>query len=324
MYEVLHCAQMELRHLRYFVAAAEEEHFARAADRLCITRPAVSQIISDLENELGTQLFERKAHRVKLTAAGSTLLVRLQRLFAELNQTIELTKRVGSGKSGVLNIGYGSLTLLHPLFQAVIRQIHTEYPGVSLSLFELPSNQQINALRVGSLHAGFIYSAIADPGTVRKSRHADNAFDDNTEFGRQLIQKGKIGVALPRDHPLSAHRFLRLTDLVNEDFIVVPVSIASPSYGRLAALCMEAGFEARIVQEVTNITTQLNLISVGMGIGLVVMMSGLRYPGNIKVVPLRNVNYATKFQLMWMKNRRLEPVLEQFINTVQQLAGNQA
>lgn len=321
---MLHCGNMELRHLRYFVAAAEEEHFARAADRLCITRPAVSQMISDLEDELGTQLFERKAHRVKLTAAGSTLLIRLQRLLAELNQTFEMTKRVGSGKAGVLNIGYGSLTLLHPLFEAAIKQVHAEYPGVSLSLFELPSNQQISALRAGTLHAGFTYSAVTDAGTVRKARQAGSPFDDSTEFGRLLLQKGRIAVAVPVDHPLSAHRFLKLADLANEEFIVVPVSSVSPSYGRLASLCMEAGFEARIVQEVANIATQLNLISVGMGIGLVVTMPGLRYPGNIKVIPLRNLNYATKFQLMWIKKSRLEPVLEQFINTVQQLARDPA
>lgn len=313
---------MELRHLRYFVAAAEEEHFARAADRLCITRPAVSQIISDLEDELGTQLFERKAHRVKLTAAGSTLLVRLQRLLADLNQTVEITRRVGSGKSGVLNIGYGSLTLLHPLFQDAIKQIHKEYPDVSLSLFELPSNQQISALRAGTLHAGFTYSAVTEGGSsARRIRHAGSPFDDNTEFGRLLIQKGRIAVALPMEHPLASRPFLRLADLVDENFIVVPVSSVSPSYGRLASLCMEAGFEARIVQEVTNIATQINLISVGMGIGLVVTMPGLRYPANIKVVPLRNVNYATKFQLMWMKKRRVEPVLEQFIGAVEQLAA---
>lgn len=313
---------MELRHLRYFVAAAEEEHFARAADRLCITRPAVSQIISDLEAELGTQLFERTAHRVKLTAAGTTLLTRLQRLLAELNQVVELTKRVGAGKAGVLNVGYGTLSLRHPIFRAAIKQFHNEYPDVTLSLFEMPSSEQLAALRAGTLHAGFVYSSASEAGAgERKSRNARRVNDESAEFGRLPIQKGNIGVALPIDHPLGNRRSLTLAELAQEDWIVVPVSSVSPGYGRLASLCLEAGFEARVVQEVTNIATQLNLISVGMGIGIVVMLPTLSYPRNVKVVPLRNVNYAVRFQLVWTQKQRVEPVLDQFIHTVEQLAA---
>src|SRR6516225_4968796 len=119
---------MELRHLRYFIAAAEEEHFGRAATRLHITRPAVSQIIADLEDELGTQLFERLAHTVKLTAAGRTLLPYLTRVMDELNEAVILTKRVGQGKTGTLKIGYGSLTLMHSIFRAAIKEFHEKYP----------------------------------------------------------------------------------------------------------------------------------------------------------------------------------------------------
>src|SRR5207253_10624288 len=104
---------MELRHLRYFIAAAEEQHFGRASDRLHVTRPAVSQIIADLEEELGTVLFERLAHRVRLTAAGRALLPQLQTIMNDLSEAFAMTKRVGEGKRGMLNIGYGSLTLLH-------------------------------------------------------------------------------------------------------------------------------------------------------------------------------------------------------------------
>ncbi|WP_454751908.1 thiolase C-terminal domain-containing protein [Cupriavidus necator] len=112
---------MELRHLRYFIAAAEEEHFGRASERLHVTRPAISQIIADLEAELGTLLFERQAHRVTLTAAGKALLPPLQAIMGDLNQAIAMARRVGEGKSGALNIGYGSLTLMHPLFRTAVK-----------------------------------------------------------------------------------------------------------------------------------------------------------------------------------------------------------
>jgi DNA-binding transcriptional LysR family regulator len=312
---------MELRHLRYFVAAAEEEHFARAADRLCITRPAVSQIISDLEDELGTKLFERKAHRVKLTAAGLTLLSRTRRVLGDLTQALELTKRVGAGKAGVLNVGYGSLTLLHPIFRAAIKQVHSEYPEVTLSLYEIPTRDQLAGLRAGHLHAGFTHSAAPDLVTAaRGSRGLKTLFDENGEFARLPIASGKLAVALPLGHPLTANRSLKLSELANEDFVDVPLSSVSPRYGRLATACMAAGFEPRVVQEVTNVVTQLNLVSVGMGVGIVVALPGVSYPTNIKVVPLRGLNYATTFQLMWSKQQRMEPVLLQFINVVQQLA----
>ena len=142
---------MELRHLRYFIAAAEEEHFGRASDRLCVTRPAISQIIADLEAELGTPLFERLAHRVKLTAAGRTLLPQLQALMRDLDEALVLARRVGQGKTGALNIGYGSLTLMHSLFRAAIKQFHESYPDVALSLFELSTSEQPRALAEGRI-----------------------------------------------------------------------------------------------------------------------------------------------------------------------------
>ena len=137
---------MELRHLRYFIAAAEEEHFGRAADRLCITRPAVSQLVADLEAELGTPLFQRLAHRVKLTAAGHTLLPRLQTVMKDLNEALLLAGLVGQGKTGTLNIGYGTLTLLHKLFRATIKRYCELYPDVTLSLFEMSTTDQPKAL----------------------------------------------------------------------------------------------------------------------------------------------------------------------------------
>jgi DNA-binding transcriptional LysR family regulator len=148
---------MELRHIRYFIAAAEEEHFGRASDRLHVTRPAVSQIIADLEGEIATQLFERLAHRVKLTAAGRSLLPRLQAVMVQLNEAVAQAKRVGEGKSGSLNIGYGSLTLLHPLFRDVIKTYHETYPDVSLSLLEMSTTEQPKALAERKIHAGFMH-----------------------------------------------------------------------------------------------------------------------------------------------------------------------
>jgi DNA-binding transcriptional LysR family regulator len=309
---------MELRHLRYFIAAAEEEHFGRASDRLHVTRPAVSQIIADLEEEISTQLFERLAHRVKLTAAGRVLLPQLQAVMAQLGEAVVRTKRVGEGKSGSLKIGYGSLTLLHPLFRDVIKTFNEAYPDVSLSLFEMSTTDQPKALAERKIDAGFMHFG---PGRalLRKRRGEHVEGQDETVLDWYRIQTGGLGVAVANDHPLAKRKSLTLADLAGERFVIVPNSSSSPGYGPLYSLCKKAGFEPRVVQEVGTISTQLNLISVGMGIGLAVVGKKFSYPAGLSVVPLVEVNYSTSFVFAWVKGQK-DPALDRMIEIVKQLA----
>lgn len=309
---------MELRHLRYFMAAAEEEHFGRAAERLHVTRPAVSQIIADLEAELGTPLFERLAHRVRLTAAGRVLLPKLRGVTADLDEALSLARRVGQGKSGTLNIGYGSLTLLHSLFRAAIKRFSEEYPDVSLSLIEIPSSEQPKALAAGRLHGGFMHFG-PGPGPLRKRRGESVIAQDQSVLDWVRIQSGTLGVAMPIDHRLAARKSVTLAELAPERFVVVPRSSSSPGYGPLYALCQKAGYEPRIVQEVRSIAAQINLVSVGMGVGLVVMGAGFEYPHSLAVVPLDEVSYATSFVFGWVRGER-DPALDRMIEIVKALA----
>lgn len=310
---------MELRHLRYFMAAAEEEHFGRASDRLHVTRPAVSQIIADLESELGTQLFERLAHRVRLTAAGRALLPQLQVVMNDLNEALTLAKRVGDGKVGNLNIGYGSLTLLHSLFRDAIKQFNERYPEVTLSLLEIATSEQPKALAEGRIHAGFMHFG-PRPALLRKKRGNDGVLaQDETALDWVRIQQGGLGAVMPMEHPLAARKALTLGELAQERFVVVPRSSSSPGYGPLYALCQKAGFEPDIVQEVSSIASQLNLISVGMGIGLVVIGKNFSYPANLAVVPLREVNYTTSFVFGWVKGQS-DPAVARMIEIVSTLA----
>jgi DNA-binding transcriptional LysR family regulator len=261
---------VELRHLRYFIAAAEEEHFGRASQRLHVTRPAVSQIISTLEDELGMPLFERFAHRVKLTAAGRVLLPRLQTVMHDLNKALVVVRRVGDGKSGALTIGYGSLTLLHPLFRAAVKKFHQSCPDVTMTLVEIPTSEQTKALAEGRIDAGFMH------------------------FGPKSLDARKSDPANPR-------------------------SSVSPGYGPLFLFCQKAGFEPRIVQEVGSIATLLNLVSVGVGIGLAVTGKKFTYPSNLAIVRVDDVNYPTTFSLGWAKGPT-EPVLARFVQVVKALA----
>lgn len=310
---------MELRHLRYFIAAAEEEHFGRASERLHVTRPAVSQIIADLEDELGITLFERLAQRVKLTAAGRALLPHVQAIMNDLNQAVVIARRVGEGKTGALNVGYGSLTLLHPLFRAAIKKFHEDCPDVTLSLLEIGTSQQAKALAEGRIHAGFMH--LGPPATApRKTRDAAAAPDDEPVLERFKIQTGGLGVVVPSDHPLAGRKSVSLGDLAREAFVVVAHSSASVGYGQLFSLCQKVGFEPRVAQEVESVATLLNLVSVGVGIGLVVTGRNFNYPASLKVLPLEGVNHTTTFALAWVKGRT-EPVLDRFIQIVRELAN---
>ncbi|NIF56077.1 LysR substrate-binding domain-containing protein [Burkholderia sp. Ax-1724] len=308
---------MELRHLRYFIAAAEEEHFGRAAVRLHITRPAVSQIIADLEGELGTPLFERLAHTVKLTAAGRTLLPQLVRMMDDLNEAIAITKRVGHGMTGTLRIGYGSLTLMHSLFKAAVKLFRATYPEINLSLVEVSTSQQPKALAEGKIDAGFMHlGPNPHPG---KRRTEINMEREGIVLDSICIQTGSIGVAVPNDHRFARRKSLTLEDLADEPLVVDPKSSSSLSYGQLYAFCQAAGFEPNIVQEVSTIASQLNLISVGMGIGLAVMGKNFHYPSDVTVIPLMNLNYSTRFIFGWV-HRQNDPVLDKMIEIVKNLS----
>jgi DNA-binding transcriptional LysR family regulator len=312
---------MELRHLRYFVAAAEEEHFGRAAERLHVTRPAVSKLIADLESELGTALFERLAHGVKLTEAGHALLPLLQAAIAELSDAFAIAKRVGEGKRGSLSIGYGSLTLLHPLFRAAVKQFRQSYPDVTLSLMEAASGQQPKALAAGRIHGGFMHFG-PRAAVLRKQHGGDAMAADEIVLDWFRILNCGLGVALPSDHRLAGRKSLDLAELASEQFIVIPGSSRSPTIGTPHALCQKAGFEPQIVQEVSTVTSQLNLISVGMGIALMPTGRDFLYPASVTVVPLENVSYSTSFIFGWVKGRR-SPALDHMIDIVQALAQKQ-
>lgn len=307
---------MELRHLRYFIAAAEEEHFGRAADRLHVTRPAVSQIIADLEEELGTPLFERSAQRVRLTAAGRTFLPQIQALMTDLGQAVAMTRQVGEGRVGALNIGYGSLTLLHPLFRAAVKAFHEHCPDVTLSLVEVPSHAQSKALAEGRIDAGFMH--FSDRQGRGGARPRNVLAQEATVLEHLKIQREGLGLVVPADHRLAKRKSVPLTELVDERWVVIPNSTVSPGYGPLFALCQKAGFEPKVVQEVHSITTLLNLVSVGVGIGLSVTGKGFVFPPSLSVLKIEAVTYPSTFALCWVKGG-MEPPLARFVEIVKSL-----
>src|SRR5438094_3051710 len=149
---------MELRHLRYFVHVAEEQHYGRAAERLRIAQPALSRQIQDLEEEIGFKLFDRLPRGVKISSAGKSFLIDARRILHEVNEATARARRVASGQSGTLRVGFVESISWHGVIPDSFRQFRERQPDVELQLEPLSSLEQIEGVRSGQLDAGFLFS----------------------------------------------------------------------------------------------------------------------------------------------------------------------
>ena len=247
---------MELRHLRYFVAVAEEGHVTRAAERLGIQQPPLSQQIRALERELDVQLFRRKPRGVELTDAGRTLLLDARRILNEIDGALAKAKRTARGEQGRIVVGFTSSAPFHPFVPRVIRLFRENYPRVSLVLEESGTGDLMSAVRAERLDVAFIRSPVPDGEGVRV--HA-------------LLEE-RMFAALPSDHRLSTKEDvapLRLTDLAAEPFVLYRRSSGPGLYDQIVGACHYAGFTPRIEQEAPRVVATLNLVAAGLGVTIV-------------------------------------------------------
>jgi DNA-binding transcriptional LysR family regulator len=243
--------ELETRHLRYFLVLAEELHFRRAAERLCIAQPPLSQQIQQLEQRLGFRLFERTQRRVELTAAGSLFYEEVRDIFARLERATALAKRAALGEVGRLAIGFVG-TASYEVLPLVLREFRSRFPEVDLQLRELVSARQAEALREKRIQVGF-----ARPPLVSQGIRCET-----------LLQEPLL-VALPETHPKAERTSISLSDLSEEPFILYPLS-PKPCYAEeVMQACQEAGFVPNVVQETSEIHTALGLVAAGMGVTLV-------------------------------------------------------
>jgi DNA-binding transcriptional LysR family regulator len=247
---------MELRHLRYFIAVAEERHITRAAERLGMQQPPLSQQIRALERELDVQLFRRKPRGVELTDAGVALLAEARAVMAHLEHAFATTKRTARGEQGRIAVGFTSSAPFHPFVPRVIRAYREATPLVSLTLEEGGTTELIDDLRNERIDAAFIRTVIADQEGL--------AID-------QLLQEPMM-LALPRAHNLArgrASKAVPLKALADATFIIYRRRTGPGLYDTILSACSAAGFNPRIGQEAPRIVSTLNLVAAGLGISLV-------------------------------------------------------
>jgi DNA-binding transcriptional LysR family regulator len=239
---------MELRHLRYFIAVAEELHFGRAARRLNIAQPPLSQQIRNLEDELNSQLFSRTNRRIQLTEAGQFFLKEARQILAHAEQAALTVQWVSQGEVGRLVVGFVG-SVVYSFLPENLKVFRERFPGVEVVLRELNTSEQAQALLNKHIDVGFLYPPVNDPRLVFKS-----------------ILHVPFIVALPESHPLSGHKEIRLGELAREPFILFSRSSEPVIYDKSIIMCHKAGFSPRMAQEASQIQTVLGLVASGLGI----------------------------------------------------------
>lgn len=289
---------MELRHLRYFVTVAEELHFGRAAARLFIAQPPLSQQIQQLERELGVALFARTSRRVQLTPAGDAFLAEARQILTRVAAAADTAKRAARGETGWLGIGFAA-SATYDLLPAVLHDFRASFPEVALSLQELNAVEQAAALREKIIHVGFARPYAAQPDAVV---HA--------------LQREPFLAALPDAHPLTQRDSLPLSALANEPFISFP-ELPKPSYAEVVrSACEDAGFTPRVVQEVREMQTALSLVAAGFGVALLPSSVQHLHRDSVTYRPLLEPAPRTELAVVSRRDDP-SPVLQKFLAVVQ-------
>lgn len=256
---------MTFNQLRYFVAVAEELHFGRAASRLRIAQPPLSRQIRELEEDLGTRLFERAHRRVSLTDAGRVLLEEARGTLAQIDRAADAARRAGQGAIGRLMLGVVP-TVDSQIFTRILRGFGRRYPAVHVVVRSLSTSAQVQALRARQLHAGFLRMPVRDEALTVK-----------------LVSREPLVAALPAGHALARSARLTLALLAEEPQITFPRDLAPGYYDTIVSLFRQAGRHLTIAHETEHVQTILGLVAGGFGVALL--------PGSMRMLRARGVVY---------------------------------
>jgi DNA-binding transcriptional LysR family regulator len=287
---------IELRHLRYFLAVAETLHFGRAATRLGMAQPPLSQQIKRLEALVGAPLFERTTRGVSLTAAGTMLRERATATMARLADDLEQTRRVARGEEGRLTVGFSGSVMFTEL-PAAIQQYRRAYPRVEVQLREMWTSEQLMALGDGSIDVGFLRDGERRP-----------------ELAITPLLREPFHVVLPADHTLRRRRTVDPASLEGEPFVLFSRRMGNLAYDRTMRCCLDAGFLPTIVQEAPQFPTLIRLVAAGLGISLVpACVATIAFPGAI-YRPIRSRRWTSVD--IGTRVGRLSATAEAFVETV--------
>ena len=283
--------QLELRHLNYFLAVANELHFRKAAEKLFISQPGLSRQIRQMEDILETQLFERNKKKVSLTPAGHYLKKEVEFVFNHLENVERQLKLVGDGNSGELRIGFlGSA--MQRIIPDLLLKIKENYPRVKTSLEELSNFAQVDGVLNDQLDMGF----------VRVSR-VPNTLNMKTVF------KDTFSLVLPERYPMLTREFEGMHQFINDEFILFSQAYSPLYYDTIMSICQDAGFAPKVSHKSVHAHTIFKLVENHMGIAIVPTALQNGFQMRVKFIELKNIPQRAELSVIWKKEHK-NPVLK--------------
>jgi DNA-binding transcriptional LysR family regulator len=296
---------MELRHLRYFVAVADELNFTRAAEKLHLAQPSLTRQIHNLEDELGVRLLNRTKTQVSLTEEGKSFLVDARRLVALSLESMEAIQRFSRGESGQLNLGY-LFKFNFELLPATLATFYQTCPEMAVNLFDMSPAEQLRALEARKIDLGFV--GLRPPGANKNT----------TPLEWHCVAHHAVIVVLPAHHPLAKENKIVLRDLKTLFFVAMSEQTHPGSRDWLSGLCQKAGFTPRILQDVDLESGIMTFVAEGLGVTLArEQIKKLPHPG----VVFRPLAAAAKadYWIAWHRENRSK-ALVQYIEIIKRQA----
>ncbi len=278
--------ELELRHLKYFKAVAEELHFGKAAEKLFITQPALSRQIKQLEEILEVDLLKRDKRNVELTESGQYLLDEAEYVFNHLNFIKKNIQHIDSGDEGELRIGFVG-SAMHTVIPGLISSVQKENPGIHTELTELPNQDQIDRIRNDELDIGFIRSMRLPEGLEKK-----NVYEET------------FSLVLPSDHRLNRTNFESVKQLENESFILFSSQYSHGYFEKIMSIFEDQGFSPKVAHQSVHANTIFRLVEQKLGIGIVPTSLTDGFALDFKRIELTNIPQRTTLSAIWKKDHR--------------------
>ncbi|MFT4855644.1 MAG: DNA-binding transcriptional LysR family regulator [Algoriphagus sp.] len=285
---------MELRHLHYFKAVAEELNFRKAADRLFISQPGLSRQIRQLEEELSVTLFDRDQRNVSLTAAGSYLKAEVDFLLNHLETIKGQLNQIQAGKIGELRIGFlGSAS--NQIIPRLMSKLNAYQPLVNVNLEELSNSLQVEMVKKDKLDIGFVRL---------------NSVPDELEM--KTIARDSFSLVVPTNHPIAAVDFVSMNQFKEESFVLFSSDYSNFYYDQIIGICRDAGFSPKIQHKSVHALTIFKLVESGLGVAIVPTSIQEGYEINVRFMEIPDIPQFTELVVIWKTGNR-NPVLKQVL-----------
>lgn len=293
---------IDIRHLRAFVAVAEDLSFRRASERLNLAQPALSRTIRDMESLMAVKLFERSTRNVRLTPAGAAFLGEARELLAQLTAAIRNVQRFETGELGSLNVGFNDFAINDALPPIVMR-FRTRYPDINVNLHTMSSPDMADSIRKRRLDIAFLTGVhlVSDLSHV-------------------VLRREQMVCLLPKGHRLAAERTISIASLAHEPFVIGAAQGWQSYLDVVNAYCMQAGFLPRVAQEASHSDSIVNLVAAGMGVSIYIDADWVKARQDVVMRPLREKPPVVVSVAAWHPDLKSR-ILENFVAVTREIAG---